>query len=140
VHWDTYSEAVIDQPVEANIGNVCTNPLSWELNGGLATKQQHQGAVPASGQFQVELSGALEATGVTFEPLAAPLPQMLQAQCKNGVLYISDQTGTVFGDQGGSFGGGNYHGLDYPVFHMDIRENAKLRVQTFLARQDSRND
>ena len=52
VHWDTYSEAVIDQPVEANIGNVCTNPLSWELNGGLATKEQHQGAVPASGQFQ----------------------------------------------------------------------------------------
>ena len=136
VHWDTYSEAVIDQPVEANIGNVCTNPLSWELNGGLATKQQHQGAVPASGQFHVELSGSLEATGVTFEPLAAPLPQMLQAQCKNGVLYISDQTGTVFGEQGGSFGGGNYHGLDYPVFHMDIRENAKLRVQTFLAQQD----
>ena len=92
--------------------------------------------MPASGQFHVELSGSLEATGVTFEPLAAPLPQMLQAQCKNGVLYISDQTGTVFGEQGGSFGGGNYHGLDYPVFHMDIRENAKLRVQTFLARQD----
>ncbi len=35
-----------------------------------------------------------------------------------------------------AFGGGNYHGLDYPVFHMDIRENAKLRVQTFLAQQD----
>ena len=140
VHWDTYSEAVIDQPVAANIGNVCTNPLSWELNGGLATKQQHQGAVPASGQFQAELSGSLKATGVPFGPLAAPIPQMLQAQCRNGVPYISDQTDTGFGEQGGSFGGGNYHGLDYPVFHMDIRENAKLRAQTFLAQQDLRSD
>jgi len=59
---------------------------------------------------------------------------MIQAQCKDGVLFITDQSDTIFGEQGGSFGGGNYHGLDYPVFHMDIRENAKLRVQTFLAR------
>ena len=137
VHWDTYSEAVIEQELPNNIGNVCTNPLSWELNGGLATKQQHLGAVPASGRFQVELGGSTAATGVVFEPLAAPESQMLQAQCKDGVLYISDQSNTVFADQGGSFGGGNYHGLDYTVFHMDIRENAKLRVQTFLAQRES---
>ena len=74
---------------------------------------------------------------MVFEPLAAPESQMLQAQCKDGVLYISDQSNTVFADQGGSFGGGNYHGLDYTVFHLDIRENAKLRVQTFLAQRES---
>ena len=134
VHWDTYSEAVIAAPVADNIGNVCTNPLSWELNGGLAQRNLHKGAVKASGQFQVELTGSTAATGVVFEPLGEPMPQMLQAQCKNGVLYISDQSDTVFGEQGGSFGGGNYHGLDYPVFHMDIRENAKLRVATYLSR------
>jgi hypothetical protein len=134
VHWDTYSEAVIDQPLPDNLGAVCTNPLSWELNGGLVTKEQHLGAVPASGRFQVELSGSQKSTGVVFEPLSAPIPNMIQAQCKDGVLFITDQSDTIFGEQGGSFGGGNYHGLDYPVFHMDIRENAKLRVQTFLAR------
>ena len=140
MHWDTYSEAVIDQPIEANLGNVCTNPLSWQLNGGLADKSLHKGAVKASGRFQVELTGSMAATGVTFEAMDAPQPQMLQAQCKNGVLYISDQSDTVFGQQGGSFGGGNYHGLDYSVFYMDIRENAKLRVQTYLARYQNNID
>lgn len=55
VHWDTYSEAVIDQPLPDNIGNICVNPLSWRVNGGLASKQDHKGAVPVSGEFQVAL-------------------------------------------------------------------------------------
>ena len=37
-----------------------------------------------------------------------------------------------FGDRGGLFGGGNYHGPDYPVFHVDIRTNAKERVLAYL--------
>ena len=136
VHWDTYSEAVIDQPVEANIGNVCTNPLSWELNGGLATKEQHQGAVPASGQFHVELSGSLEATGVTFEPWQRRYRRCYKPSARTVYCIYQIKPALFSAEQGGSFGGGNFHGLDYPVFHMDIRENAKLRVQTFLARQD----
>jgi hypothetical protein len=28
--------------------------------------------------------------------------------------------------------GKNYHGLDYPLFYMDIRENAKARVRAYL--------
>jgi hypothetical protein len=28
--------------------------------------------------------------------------------------------------------GKNYHGLDYALFYMDIRENAKARVQAYL--------
>ena len=59
---------------------------------------------------------------------------MLSAQCKDGALYTSDQTSTPFGDRGGIFGGGNYHGSDYPVFHMDIRANAKERVLAYLNR------
>ena len=59
---------------------------------------------------------------------------MLRAQCKDGALYISDQTGMPFGDRGGIFGGGNYHGPDHPVFHVDIRANAKERVLAYLNR------
>jgi hypothetical protein len=133
VHWDTYSEVALDEELPDRLGNVCVNPLTWRRDGGLAGRDQHAGAVPVSGSFQVALSGADVASGVVFEPLGAVIPNMLEAQCKDGVLYITDQSDTQFGKVGGSFGGGNYHGLDYPVFHMDIRENAKLRVAAYFA-------
>jgi len=49
-------------------------------------------------------------------------------------LFITDQSDTEFGNARLPFGGGNYHGLDYPVFHMDVRENAKLRVATYFSK------
>ena len=52
----------------------------------------------------------------------APLPQIL--------FFATDQTGTRFQAFGGSEG--NYHGLDYALFYMDIRENAMLKVKTYL--------
>jgi hypothetical protein len=131
VHWDTYSEAVIDE-LTANAGNVCVNPLSWQVDGGLVGRDRHAGAVPVSGAFQTELFGDDEPTGVDFQPLAAPIPNLLEAQCRNGTLFVTDQSETEFGAMGG-FGGGNYHGLDYPVFHMDIRKNAKARVAAYGA-------
>ena len=133
VHWDTYSEAAIDTEMPDRVGNVCINPLSWQIDGGLAGREQHLGAVPVSGRFQIQLTGDNAASGMVFEPLAAPIEHMLQAQCRNGVLFITDQSDTAFGSAGGFFGAGNYHGLDYPVFHMDIRENAKQRVAVYLA-------
>ena len=135
VHWDTWSESVIDSNSTDSVGNVCTNPLTWELDGGLAEKSLHKGAVVSSGVFQVEFSGPDVATGVDFKPLRTPIAGALRAQCKNGSLFISDQSDTPFGEQGGSFGGGNYHGLDYPVFHMDIRQNAKLRAEAFFKKE-----
>ena len=132
VHWDTYSEAVIEDELSGSEDNVCVNPLSWLIDGGHEGKEKHLGAVPMSGSFGVELSGDDSARGTEFETLRSPLSNYVEAQCKNGVLFISDQTGTEF-DLGAGFGAGNYHGLDYPIFHMDIRENVKLRVATFLA-------
>lgn len=133
VHWDTWSEAAIDGDFADQAGNVCVNPLSWQPDGGPADRMQHTGAVPVSGEFQIALLGEDAAKGVVFEPLQAPMPRMLEAQCRGGVLFITDQTETDFGSTGGGFGAGNYHGLDYPVFHMDIRENAKRRVARYLA-------
>ena len=62
--------------------------------------------------------------------LEAPIKHYVQAQCKDGILFASDQTGTRFQGFGGS--NGNYHGLDFALFYMDIRENAILKVNTYL--------
>ena len=64
-----------------------------------------------------------------FFTLEAPIKQYVQAQCKNGILYASDQAGTRF--QGFSGSSGNYHGLDFALFYMDIRENAILKAKTY---------
>jgi hypothetical protein len=53
------------------------------------------------------------------------------AECRNGLLYVADLAGTPFGRL--SLGNKNYHGLDYPLFHMDIRLNAEARVAAYLS-------
>jgi Protein of unknown function (DUF3089) len=128
VHWDTYSEAVkADQ--EAN-DVLCVNPLTWRLDGPHAGKENHEGALGSSGEYHAEFSGDDAARNVEFKPLGTPLPNYVEAECSGGRLYISDQSETAFGDKGAM--GDTYHGLDYPMFYMDIRENAILRVNTYL--------
>ncbi len=132
IHWDTFSDAEIGNSFPERANNICINPLSWQLDGPLAGKEQHLGAVYPSGEFHAEFSGIDTAIGIKFPPLDAPKANYLQAQCKNGVLFISDQSDTPFGKFSSSFIKGSYHILDYSVFHVDIRENAKLRIATYL--------
>lgn len=132
VHWDTWSE--IDRGSRGGhaAGNVCTNPLTWRLEGGRAGRDAHVGAVPVSGAFSLELLGADTATGMAFPPLEAPMAKLTEAECSNGLLWVTDQSDNVIGQRGSLPGNGNYHGLDYPLFHMDIRANAELRVRTWF--------
>ncbi|MAT94638.1 MAG: hypothetical protein CME59_18860 [Halioglobus sp.] len=127
VHWDTWSEAVRED--QDPLPNVCTNPLTWRLDGPRAGREQHVGAVPDSGEYHVELSGDDAARDVIFAPHDAPLPKHVEAECAGGRLFVSDQSATPFGERGIA---GNYHGLDYTLFYMDIRENAQLRVDAYL--------
>jgi hypothetical protein len=110
--------------------NICVNPITWKNDGSLSNLSDAKGAVYVSGKFALDLIGDDGPKGEIFGPLESPLKQYVQAQCKNGILFASDQTGTRFQAFGGSLG--NYHGLDYALFYMDIRENAKLKVKTYL--------
>ena len=134
IHWDTFNESFIDQSVSESQGNVCVNPLSWRVNGGLADKSLHKGGVEEAGSFQISLGGDDVATGIIFNSLGEPIPNALQAQCKSGILYVTDQSDTVLGASAAALPGGSYHLLDYPLFHMDIRENVNLKVAEYLAR------
>lgn len=135
VHWDAMSERADPEPERA--GNVCVNPLTWVPGGGLAPASEHDGGVPPSGRFQLELLGDDAASGVTFPPLAAPVSNLVSARCGDGVLYVTHLDDGPFKPLAGLAGGTNYHGLDYPLFHMDIRNNAALRVQTYLDRRSA---
>ena len=61
----------------------------------------------------------------------APVAQHVSARCSNGELYVTHQDGGVFEPGLELPNSTNYHGLDYPLFHMDIRENVRLRIHTF---------
>ena len=130
VHWDTLNITQINEKMPIYENNICVNPITWKNEGQLSKLSEAKGAVYVSGDFALDFAGSDNPKNQILRPLEEPLTQYVQAQCKNGALFVTDQSGTRFQSFGGS--SGNYHGLDYALFYMDIRENAKLKVATFL--------
>jgi len=129
VHWATFGEGFAKPQFDTKDKLVCVNPLNWQRDGGLAPRSASGGAVPITGDFALNFIGSDAARGVKFGPLAAPLKRWTWAECRNGLLVVADQSGGPFAKV--DLGGKNYHGLDYPLFAMDIRENAKARVNAW---------
>lgn len=129
VHWATFGEGATVPAIMNDL--VCVNPLTWRRDGGRAEAALHQGGVPPSGRFSARVWGDDAPQGVVFEPLGAPMPKLTWAECKGGILWVVDQSKNVLGKLAIQ---GNYHGLDYPLFHMDIRRNVGERVTTYQQR------
>jgi hypothetical protein len=72
-----------------------------------------------------------EPHGIQYAELASPLPGHTWAQCRYGTLFVEEQLEEPFVTSTLA-PGKNYHGLDYPLFYMDIRENARARVRACL--------
>lgn len=127
--------ATVGEGATAKLGDkgklVCVNPLSWKRDGGMADKSLNGGAVPISGKFTPNFLGSDAPKGTVFGPLGAPLAHWTWAACRDGLLTVADQSGTQFGSM--DMGGKNYHGLDYALFAMNLRENAKARVAAATA-------
>lgn len=130
VHWATYGEGPLPVRADTKDKLVCVNPLSWKRDGAMAPAALNLGAEPISGRFQIKFWGSDEAHGMKFPPLKAPLKAWTSAECRGGFLFAQDQSGNDFGKVGM---GKNYHGLDYALFAMNIRENAKARVAAYLS-------
>jgi len=129
IHWATWGEG--GSPNAPGKGKLlCINPLTWLRDGGLAPASLHKGGAPPSGRFQI-WPWKETASGMIFPPLKAPVTAWTTAQCRNGFLTVPDQKGGPF--DGLDVGGKNYHGLDYPLFHMDIRDNAVRRVAAYAS-------
>ena len=130
IHWATYGEGANPVRTDTKDKLLCVNPLTWRRDGPLAPASLNKGAVVPSGQFQINFWGSDRPSGMQFPPLAAPLKGHTSAECRDGFLFAQDQKGTPFGRLAIV---GNYHGLDYPLFAMDIRENAQARVAAYFA-------
>jgi hypothetical protein len=137
VQWDTWGVHGSPRRDSDRGKTVCVNPVSWKRDGGMTNPNAQKGAVPTSGMFSVRLLGGDAANNVDFKPLGAPLRAYTRAECRDGLLLVDDQKGEPFAKL--DMGGENYHGLDYPLFHMDIRDNAIARVNAYLSRPHQTN-
>ena len=135
VHWDTQAEGapadLLGMPRTPD--SLCTNPLSWQVNGELVAAGKNAGAVVPEGTYNAAMGKGEDApTAQVFEALPAPLGEHTWAQCRDGWLYVQDQTGSEFDKAGIVDASGNYHMLDYSLFYMNIRNNAKLRASRYM--------
>jgi len=130
VHWDTMPEGVA--ALERPESSLCTNPLSWRVDEEMAAADLNEGAVIPEGTYNVAFGRGDDApTQQVFESLREPIKGHTWAQCKDGSLYVRSQTGTGF-EAMGSGALESYHGLDYALFYMNIRNNAQLRSSRYL--------
>ncbi|MGP1682969.1 MAG: DUF3089 domain-containing protein, partial [Giesbergeria sp.] len=98
------------------------NPVSWSVDEPQTPASRHRGAVPF---------------GVPKTNFTQPHTQMLSVRNSGRYDYVqpAQLPADLFND-GGVFGGANYHVFDISLFWLDLRENARLRLTAFLNQQD----
>jgi DUF3089 family protein len=131
-HWATYGNGGVPQQDWINEGRiVCTNPISWRDDGARVGPEGHMGGVVGTGRFAIKMFGGDTPDDIAFGPLQEPIAEHTWAECRDSILFVADQSETDFGSL--ALPNKNYHGLDYPLFHMDIRENASARTSAYFA-------
>lgn len=101
-------------------GRACVNPISWSTDGAHAAAEHSAGAI--------------------FFDTDTPVvkPAFADAQCIDGTLVVT-HIGDPERDLASKIllrvmGPENYHPIEYQLFYLDIRANAKARVDAYLAR------
>lgn len=110
VGWRGYRQGEIPRGVEAEKENsVCVNPLTWTTQPGMVSRDSSKGALYGFNKLVTgEVSAGIEPNS---KILWVSLPEGLPAKIKKLK---------------------NLHIYDYNLFWMDIRQNVKLRVDTYL--------
>jgi hypothetical protein len=121
-----------DHYQRSNFQWLCVNPLSWVRDELKVDKSQNPGSVPILNEYNIYLFGEDKAAGLVWSDLQAPIAGVASAQCTDGVLRTNDQTNGAFDKLAIN---AYYHGLDYALFYISIRENARLRTRTWWLQQ-----
>ena len=133
-HWVSWGEGgdAGDWELIQGRTTICTNPLTWKLEGERADATLSKGAVVSIGTYNGNIVGNDKASGQSFGPLGKPLVGYTWAECRDGNLFVEDQSEGQLGVSILMPGKNNYHGFDYQLFHMDIRENTVERTAAYL--------
>ena len=103
-------------PEQADEPFVCTNPVSWTADSE---------TVPASASKGAWLFGP--------GPLPRRVDPGVSARCNDGAVYVSTPPGDIYAKQKLPFI--DWHNVDYNLFYMDVRDNAKVRADAWFARK-----
>ena len=107
--WSTFGRGAAPNYFQnAHNQAVCTNPLSWRTDERQEGRDRHLGGVSC-----------------LFRRVD---PRLIEAQCAGGILWVSrpKKMGYL------SLPPKNYVLMDYNLFYMNIRENVKLRIDSFF--------
>ncbi|MFW5967196.1 MAG: DUF3089 domain-containing protein [Persicimonas sp.] len=159
VAWDTYREGADASRREMarywNDGKLasapedttrqCTNPITWRADGEASQTDQHRGAVPTINDGEESSFWSMmvsdEPIGLDITGLDKPREGLVTARCDDGVLRVPDLDDVDY--EALEMAPGNYHLLDYELFYMDVRHNARQRAEAWLeadAAQSARSD
>jgi hypothetical protein len=100
---------------------VSINPVSWSAAEPRTSASLHRGAVPFG-------------TPKTFSRL---LPNLVTVRDDGRFVFVSPALAPEDFDDGGVFGGPNYHVFDFALFWLDVRENARARLISWSEKNDA---
>jgi hypothetical protein len=117
VSWGIWGEGGPD-PLNRPKGLQCTNPLSWAPDGEPTPAGANRGSLVGS---------------ILHDPLPAPIPGTIGAQCRGGVLWASVPEDSYYYESRQP--PNNYHNLDYSLFYLNLRDNVRVRTEAYLSRE-----
>lgn len=129
VAWRTFAEdADVGIGLDETPGEVwddalvCVNPLTWRDDDVAAPPAANRGSIP------IPYVGGP----------ARPEVGLTGARCADGVLRIDPEpTGWRFGL---AHPDGNWHAYDYGLFYVNVRDNARRRVDAFVRAREGASD
>lgn len=115
VYWDPRSGRWSRPP--SGQPQFSINPVSWSKRESRTPAARHRGAAPF---------------GRPATHFSRPLPGLVAARDDGRYVFVSPPLSPELFDDGGVFGGANYHVFDISLFWVDLRENARQRLIAFL--------
>ncbi len=118
-YWNTARQRWTTAPGQPMVN---INPVSWSVDEPRTPASRHRGAVPF---------------GVAGSNFTYPRTRMLSVRDDGRYDFVEPTPlpPELF-DDGGVFGGANYHVFDISLFWVDLRENARQRLVAFLLKHD----